>query len=68
MLTRDLCEVRITEIGPALLESPKNTPAGVNNFLGAGVFGSCKKMFYRGMPVAVKSFYSASTEDVKREA
>ena len=56
MLTVDLCEAGITEIDPALLESPKNTSAGVNNVLGAGVFGSCTKMFCRGMPVAVKSF------------
>ena len=68
VLTVDLCEASITEIDPALLESPKNTCAGINNFLGAGVFGSCTKMFYRGMPVAVKRFYSASTEDLKREA
>lgn len=57
MLTVDLCEASITKIDPALLEfSPKNTCAGINNFLGAGVFGSCTKMFYRGMPVAVKRF------------
>ena len=30
-----------------------------------GVFGCCSKMFYKGVPVAVKAFHSPSEEEVK---
>ena len=37
--------------------------------LGSGVFGSCQKKYYKGIPVAVKVFNNlSSSEDVKHEA
>ena len=49
------------EIDCALLEPPKDESGmEVKLHLGSGVFGCCNKMFYRGNPVAVKTFYSAT--------
>lgn len=57
------------EIDCALLEPPKDESGmKVKVYLGSGVFGCCNKMFYRGNPVAVKTFYSATAEEVKQEA
>lgn len=57
------------EIDCALLEPPKDESGmEVKVHLGSGVFGCCNKMFYRGNPVAVKTFYSATAEEVKQEA
>ena len=57
------------EIDRALLESPKDESGiEVKVHLGSGVFGCCSKMFYRGNPVAVKTFHSATAEEVKGEA
>ena len=37
--------------------------------LGCGVFGNCQKMYYKGIPVAVKVFNNfSSSRDVKHEA
>lgn len=38
--------------------------------LGTGTFGSCRKMYYRGLPVAVKEFHPglSSCSDVQKEA
>lgn len=59
----------IVEIDCALLEPPKDESGmEVKVHLGSGVFGCCNKMFYRGNPVAVKTFYSATAEEVKQEA
>ena len=59
-------QANIEEIDFNLLETPSDKDE--RSYLGSGMFGSCQKMFYRGTPVAVKSFFSATTEDVKREA
>ena len=57
------------EIDRALLESPKDeSGTEVKVHLGSGVFGCCSKMFYRGNPAAVKTFHSATAEEVKQEA
>ena len=51
------------------LESPKDeSGTEVKVHLDSGVFGCCSKMFYRGNPVAVETFHSATAEEVKQEA
>lgn len=59
-------QAHIVEIDLSLLEAPSDKDE--SSYLGSGMFGSCQKMFYRGTHVAVKSFPSATSEDVKREA
>ena len=59
-------QAHIAEIDLTLSETPSEKDE--SSYLGSGMFGSCQKMFYRGTPVAVKSFSSATSEDVKREA
>lgn len=57
------------QIEPGLLEQPKDEAGNqVTIHLGSGAFGCCNKMFYRGIPVAVKTFYSATADEVKKEA
>ncbi|XP_068750256.1 probable serine/threonine-protein kinase DDB_G0271682 [Montipora capricornis] len=57
------------EIDRGLLEQPKDESGKEHKLhLGSGVFGCCSKMFYRGVPVAVKTFHSSTAEEVKREA
>ena len=57
------------EIDRGLLEQPKDVYGKEYRVhLGTGVFGYCSKMFYKGVPVAVKAFHSTTEEEVKREA
>lgn len=68
VITNARCE-SILELDRALLELPKDESGmEVKVPLGSGVFGCCNKMFYRGNPVAVKTFHSATAEEVKWEA
>ena len=50
--------------------SPTDTDGNIINVhLGHGVFGSCQKKYYKGIPVAVKVFNNlSSVADVQREA
>jgi len=55
------------QIERGLLEHPKDESGKqVTIHLGSGAFGYCNKMFYRGIPVAVKTFYSATADEVKK--
>ena len=57
------------QIERGLLEHPKDESGKqITIHLGSGAFGCCNKMFYRGIPVAVKTFYSATADEVKKEA
>ena len=68
MILKPSCD-SLLEIDRNLLEYPKDECGHqVAIHLGSGVFGSCNKMFYRGIPAAVKTFYSATVREVKKEA
>ena len=66
VLKENPIQAHIAEIDLSLLEAPSDKDE--SSYLGSGMFGSCQKMCCRGTPVAVKSFSSATSEDVKREA
>ena len=49
------------------LEHPKDESGKqVTIHLVSGAFGCCNKMFYRGIPVAVKTLYSATADEVNQ--
>jgi len=57
------------QIERGLLEHPKDESGKqVTIHLGSGAFGCCNKMFYRGIPVVVKTFYSSTADEVKKGA
>ena len=60
----------ISEILRNLLVAPRDKKGNESKeFLGEGKFGKCFKMYFKGMPVAVKEFNNLSTaEAVRHEA
>ena len=62
--------INIPEISQCQLKAPKdNDNKDITIHLGRGVFGSCKKMYYKGIPVAVKEYNNlSSTKDIQHEA
>ena len=60
----------VTEMPRNLLVAPKDKIGNDSReSLGEGAFGKCFKMYYKGMPVAVKEFNNLSTaEAVRHEA
>ena len=57
------------QIDRGLLEQLKDESGNqVTIHLGSGAFGCCNKMFSRAIPVAVNTFYSATADEVKKEA
>lgn len=68
VLIKATCDSSL-QIERRLLEHPKDeSDKQVMIHLGSGAFGCCHKMFYREIPVAVKTFYSATADKVKKEA
>ena len=68
VLIKETCDSSL-QVERGLLEHPKDESGNqVTIHLGSGAFGCCNKMFYRGIPVAVKTFYSATADEVKKEA
>lgn len=53
-----------------MLKAPKdNDNKEITIHLGHGVFGRCRKMFYKGIPVAVKEYNNlSSAKDIQNEA
>ena len=60
----------VTEIPRYQLVVPRDkTGSDSKECLGNGTFGQCLKMYYKGIPVAVKEFNNLSTaQDVRQEA
>lgn len=65
VIAKATCE-SIVEIDCALLEPSKDESGmEVKVHVGSGVCGCCNEMFYRGNPIAVKTFYPATVEELK---
>ena len=59
----------IPEISRCHLKAPKdNDNKDITIQLGRGAFGRCQKMYYKGIPVAVKEYKNLFTKDIQHEA
>ena len=66
VLIKAACDSSL-QIERGLLEHPKDESGKqITIHLGSGAFGCCNKMFYRGIPVAVKTLYSATADEVNQ--
>lgn len=63
-------DCNVPEISWNHLVSPQDKDGNDTTIhLGCGVFGSCQKKYYKGIPVAVKVFKDlSSSQDVKHES